>query len=246
MKLKYIICLCGFGYGVWAQETAPIATDRPDQTETPFLVPKGMFQMENGFSYEKDANGNSWVIPSSLLKYAVSDNFELRLIMEYASEESDGTKSSGLNPVRVGMKVKICEEDGIIPKTSLIGHMLIPDLASPDFKAESYAPEFRFTMQHSLSDKISLGYNLGAEWDGFTPDATFIYTITTGFSLSAKWGAYTEVYGFAPESDVAQHSFDGGLTYLLSNDAMLDFSSGFGLTENAPDYFVALGFSFRM
>ncbi|MEO5905559.1 MAG: hypothetical protein ABIQ11_02450, partial [Saprospiraceae bacterium] len=29
---------------------SPIATDRPDQTETPSLVPKGYFQMENGFS----------------------------------------------------------------------------------------------------------------------------------------------------------------------------------------------------
>ncbi|MBF6609373.1 MAG: transporter, partial [Flavobacterium sp.] len=35
-------------------------------------------------------------------------------------------------------------------------------------------------------------------------------------------------------------------TYLLSNDFMLDVSGGFGLTDNAPDYFMALGFSFRI
>ena len=246
-KLQYglLILIC-FNKSL-AQERKPIETDRPDQTETPAIVPKGMFQMENGFSFEK-TNGDSeaFLLPSSLIKYGLNDRFEFRLITEFTSEKTNGTKISGINPVLIGFKVAIAAENGTWPKVAFISHLMIPDLASSELKAKYYAPRFRFTMQHTLSDKISLGYNLGAEWDGETPDATFIYTLTAGFSLSEKTGCYVEVYGFAPQNDTADHRFDCGFTYLLSNNFMLDASGGFGITENAPDYYTALGFSFRL
>jgi outer membrane putative beta-barrel porin/alpha-amylase len=233
--------------GAFSQENEPIQTDRPDQTETPAIVPKGMFQMENGFSYEKiNDDSESIVTPSSLIKFGVNDHFELRLILEFASENKFDEKTSGLNPVLIGFKTRLAEEKGIIPKTSFIAHLSIPGLASKEFRTTYYAPEFRFTMQHTLAEKISLGYNLGAEWDGETPQPTFIYTLTTGISLSQKAGCYVEVYGFAPQKDKADHRCNAGFTYLLSNDMMLDVSGGVGITENAPDYYAALGFSFRL
>lgn len=229
------------------QQPEPIQTDRPDQTETPALVPKGMFQMENGFLYQKENDDeNGLVTPTVLAKYGVNENFELRLIIEYNTIESGDQKTSGFNPILIGTKIKMCEEKGIVPKTSFIGHLLIPKLASEDFKADYYATEFRFVMQHTLAEKLSLSYNLGAEWDGITPDATFIYTLATGFTFTDKFGGYAELFGFAPQNDTANHSFDGGFTYLLSNDMMADISAGVGLTENAPDYFISCGFSFRI
>jgi hypothetical protein len=247
-KAVILVVILVFSDDAFCQDTLQsIATDRPDQTETPFLVPKGMFQMENGFVYEKtNSDENALVSPTILAKYGVNDNFELRLIVEYNTIETGDQKISGINPVLVGTKIKMCDEKGMIPKTSFIGHLLLPDLASPELKAEYYAAMFRFTMQHTLSSKINLGYNFGAEWDGMTPDATFVYTLTTGFSLSEKFGAYLEVFGFAPQNDIANHSADGGFTYLLSNNAMVDLSGGFGITENAPDYFISCGFSFRI
>jgi hypothetical protein len=225
----------------------PIETDRPDQTESPSIVPKGMIQVETGFSFEQtDDDIKNLLTPSVLWKYGVTDKFELRLITEFASEDTVGETLSGFKPILVGLKVSLSEEKGIIPKTSFIAHLLLPNIASEDFKAEHYAGEFRFTMQHTLSDKVKLGYNLGAEWDGESPDATFVYTFTTGFSITEKFGIYAEVFGFAPENETAYHSFDGGITYLLSDNAMIDASGGFGLTENAPDYYAALGFSFRL
>lgn len=249
IKLSYVfmilLILCGIT--VVAQEKNTIETDRPDQTETPAIVPKGMFQMENGFSFEKaNRHSESFTVPSSLMKYGVNGNFELRLIAEFTTDKTDGVTISGLAPILVGFKVGISEEHGIIPKTSLIAHLLIPDLASKKLKATYYAPEFRFTMQHTLTDKMTLAYNLGAEWDGESAEPTFIYTLTMGFSISEKTGAYIEVYGFAPQKAEADHRLDGGFTQLLSDNFMIDVSGGFGITENAPDYFAALGFSFRI
>ena len=230
-----------------SQDLPSIQTDRPDQTECPFITPKGYLQFENGFSYEKvDRNSQEFVTPSILTKFGINDHFELRLITEFSMQENDSEKISGINPVLVGFKVRLLEEKGIVPTTSFIGHLGLPKLASSELKATYYSPEFRFTMQHTLSDKQTLSYNLGAEWDGETPEPTFIYTLTTGFSFTEKIGGYIEIFGFIPQIEKPDHRFDGGLTYLLNPNHQLDISAGFGLSKISPDYYVAIGYSFRL
>ena len=240
--LLLLISLVGY-----TQNIEPIQADRPDQTETPAIVPIGMFQVETGLTFQKnDKKSNLFSLPTTLWKYGVNENFELRLITEFISEENNISKSNGFNPIYVGFKVKLTNEKGIIPKTAFISHISLPNVASSKYKTDFYAPEFRFVMQHTLNEKLSLSYNLGAEWDGFTPEPTFIYTLTTGYSISDKLGSYIELFGFGPQNGKANHSFDGGLTYLINNNFMLDLSSGVGITNNAPDYYTAIGFSFRI
>ncbi len=228
------------------QSISPVQTDRPDQTETPFTVPKNHFQIENGFLFEQtDNNTQFYTEPSTLIKYGLNDHFELGVITEIATIKSN-ENITGLSPVTFRFKEKITDEKGCLPVTSFIGYLTVPRLSSKNFKATYLAPAFRFTMQHTLSDKFSLGYNLGAEWNGESPEQIFIYTLTTGYSISNKIGAYVELYGFAPQSSKADYRCDGGLNYLLQPNILFDISGGFGLTDNAPDYYYALGFSFRL
>lgn len=242
-----LISSIGFAQEITQKEIESIQTDRPDQTETPALTPVKMFQIETGFSYEKiDHNNSQFVIPTILWKYGVSENFELRLITEFHKNENFNSYNDGIPPVLIGCKIRISEEKGILPKTSLIGHLSLPNLAKTEYKNTYLAPEFRFAMQHTLSEKFSFSYNLGAEWDGLSAKATYLYTAALGYSITDKMGSYIELYGFAPEQQKANHNFDGGFTYLISNNFMIDASGGVGLTENAPDYFYALGFSFRI
>ena len=247
MKTQISLFLLFISTTIFSQNQEPIQTDRPDQTETPALVPKGMFQIETGFSFQKnEANSTTQTLPSTLWKYGINDHFELRLITEFTNEKIFDKKVSGFNPILIGCKIKIADEKGIVPKMSFIGHISLPNAASKEFKSEYFAPEFRFVMQHTLSKKVSLSYNLGAEWDGFSPEPTFIYTVATGYSITEKIGSYIELFGFAPQQQTANHNFDGGFTYLISPNFMVDASAGVGITENAPDHYWALGFSFRL
>ncbi|MBL7887165.1 MAG: transporter [Flavobacterium sp.] len=247
MKTKISLFLLFISTTIFSQNQESIQTDRPDQTETATLVAKGMFQVETGFSVQKnDVNSTTQTLPSTLWKYGVNDHFELRLITEFTHEKLFNEKVSGFNPILIGCKIKIADQKGIVPKTSFIGHISLPNVASKEFKSEYFAPEFRFVMQHTLSKKVSLSYNLGAEWDGFSPEPTFIYTVATGYSITEKIGSYIELFGFAPQQQTANHNFDGGFTYLISSNFMVDASAGVGITENAPDHYWALGFSFRL
>lgn len=239
------ICLL-LGLSTTAQQLPPIQLDRPDQTECPFTVPKKYIQAEIGFTYENTGSHSyTMLLPTTLLKYGITDKLELRLITEIEQTKTYTTKQTGINPVKIGFKTKLIEEKGFMPMISFIGHLSLPHVASKENKADFYAPSFRFTLQHTLSPRFSLGYNLGAEWDGFTPEPVFLYTLTTGFSISEKLGSYVELYGFLPQHNRSDHKIDGGLTYLLNNNMILDISAGTAIDRHSHDYFIALGYSFR-
>lgn len=248
MKLKITTLFVLFvSTSIFAQSLSPIQTDRPDQTETPAIVPIGMFQVETGFTYLKnDVDSKTFSSPSTLWKYGVNENFELRLITEFLSAKMNQQKSNGFGTLYIGFKVKLSEEKGMLPKTSFIAHIGLPNAASKQYKTDYYLPEFRFTMQHTLEERWSLSYNLGAEWNGFTAEPTFLYTFATGYSVTKKTGLYVELYGFSPQKNKANHNLDGGITYLINDDFMLDLSTGIGLTKNAPKHYFAFGFSFRI
>jgi hypothetical protein len=231
---------------LFGQSLPAIQLDRPDQTECPFITPKKYIQIENGFTIERiDQNQKSFNYPSTLWKYGVNEKFELRLITELVSEKTNDTIHSGFSPITLGFKTSLFEEKGIIPKTSFIGHITTSDIGSEEFRTSYIAPSFRFTMQHTLTPKVALSYNLGAEWNGENAEHRYIYTLTTGFSLTDEIGCYTELYGFISKWEKADHRFDCGLTYLINNDFIMDISGGFGITENAPQNYISLGLSYR-
>src|SRR4051812_23805093 len=87
MKRYLFIFLFCFGNSiVFAQEPLEkIETDRPDQTESPAIVPKRWFQFESGVIREAYAYNTLYTLPTLLSKYGVSKKLELRLITEYTS-----------------------------------------------------------------------------------------------------------------------------------------------------------------
>lgn len=247
---KFIFTI-SFLLGITAEETigqkSPIQTDRPDQTECPFIVPKKYLQAENGILFERqNSNEINYSIPTILWKYGLTDNFEFRLISEVLVNKTGPEKAVGLAPVTFGFKANICEEKGLLPTISFIGHLTSKNWGSKNYSAKYAAPSFRFTLQHSLTNSISLGYNLGAEWDGETPVPKYLYTITTGFSLTDKIGCYVEAFGFCASGIRADNNIDGGLTWLISPNMLFDISGGLGISKKSAASYVALGFSYRL
>ena len=224
-------------------------TDRPDQTESPYITKKRFLQAEFGFNYERVDGQTQWVHPTALWKFGLSDRFEFRMITELqSSREKVGAillNRSGLLPIQIGGKLALIEESGWRPKTSLIAHVAIPNAGLPFFQIPKWGPNFRFTMQNSLSDNAALGYNLGAEWDGFSSTPDWIYTFAPGMNIGANGYAYVEIYGSVRKGNSPQHSLAGGLAYYITDDAKLDISGSYGLTEAATDHYIAIGFSFR-
>ncbi len=100
-----------------------IETDRPDQTESPFIVPRNYFQFEFGLNMEKDklqgVNTTTFVLPTGLLKYGIKENVEFRLEFQSftSRRRNDLIKKTSLllEPVELGFKARLWEEKGALP-----------------------------------------------------------------------------------------------------------------------------------
>lgn len=237
---------------VGAQEKSDMVTDRPDQTESASLIsPKGL-QIETGFSYEKtDSDINSTNYNSTLLRYGLNDNIELRMGLSYqgihSSNEENSYTERGLGPLSIGAKFHLLE-DKERPKLALLTTFLIPHSGSSTFENENLGADIRITSDYSLNEAMSLGVNLGVAWSGVEGEdyAVGLYTAVVGMSLSEKLGTFAELYGFLPGEGKNDHRWDAGFTYAVNDDLQLDFSAGVGLSKVSPDFFISSGLSIRM
>jgi hypothetical protein len=240
-----------------AQDDVPeFVTDRPDQTESSSVVPAKSLQIETGFVWESDESDNfkqnTFVYNTTLLRYGLLERMELRLGLAYLSEEikiknTDTTNTvSGFSPLYAGFKVYITDENGWIPEIAFLGGLVIPVIAHQDFKAPYSAPTMRFAFSHTLSERFSLGYNLGAEWYGETAVPDYYYSIALGIAITDHIGTYVEGFGFIPEEGRATHLIDAGFTFLVLPNLQLDISGGLGLTEESIDNYLSFGLSYRL
>lgn len=256
---------------IFSQKVDNISTDRPDQTETPDLLPDEFSQLELGFDYESRKhsfinNTNNEVIiknefyslPSVLLRYGILNNMELRFGIDFSFSRktdqikyADSTyefekKSSGLSGYRFGTKIFIMDEKGPAPKTSLLLSINIPTNSNSSFQSKYISTEFRFAMSHTLSRRFSLSYNLGAEWNGDDANPTGLYTLSLGIGLIKNLSMFAESFGYVKKNSEPDFLIDGGFTYQPAKNFQFDFSGGTGLTENLPDFFLSAGFSVRL
>lgn len=230
-----------------------LITDRPDQTESSAVVPRGYFQIESGITYTGEGSESRTLeYPGTLLRFGMSKRVELRLGTQGFVSELEGNNTTGYGDSEIGTKIYLWGEDGWRPETALLASLSLPT-GTDAFSTERVDPSFRFAFSHTLTDRVSLGYNLGAAWEtvptssGRATLSTLQYTVTTGFGLSERFGAFVELFGDTPFSGQrgTQLSFDGGLTYLIRPNLQLDAALGFGLTNDAPDWFLTTGVSFR-
>lgn len=257
MRYILILVLIVFSLIAKAQKKTPeLITDRPDQTESSAVVPHKSLQIETGFVMENKetyfTEQRSYAFNTTLLRYGLLKNFELRLGMDYLGDKvsiknSDTTNNvSGLSPIYTGFKIKIADEDGWKPETAFLGGLVLPFTADKDYKPDYSAANIRFSFAHTLSDRFSIGYNLGAEWDGETAVPGYFYSLALGIGITDKLGMFVEGYGLLPEEGDSENLFDVGFTYLVFPNFQLDLSGGIGLNDNAVDNFLSLGLTYRL
>ncbi len=247
--LLYFLILSALSF---SQENEDIITDRPDETESASLISKGFLQIESGFFYEELREGTDYekVIGynTTLLRYGFLKNLELRIGIDVINKKGnfEGVlfdQGTGLNPLLLGAKVGITEEKGVLPQMALMGHLYLPFTAKENYRPQSTGVNFRFAFSHQFNNS-NLSYNLGAKWEDDSTYATFIYTLAYGYDLSDKFGTFIEIYGDLPENSGPSHHWDGGFTYLLSNNFQLDAFIGSGI-NNDQQIIYGGGFSYR-
>jgi hypothetical protein len=223
-----------------AQSEGRIETDRPDQTECPFIVKKGFIQAEIGFN----RSTSEYLFPTSLLKYGLSKRLELRYVSVLAQEPGQQTR---FQTEALGFKWALFQPSGWKPRTSVIVHYNWDhqnrDFSEKNLRGHSIG-DVVFTMQNDFNERSGIGYNVGAELHS-NGSLEGIYRVAPNVLIGKKGYAYVEVFGRFPASEFADHSFDAGFAYYVNEDLKLDVSAGQSFLH-PEDHYVAIGLSFRL
>jgi len=234
----------------------PLVTDRPDFTEASSTVGQGVAQLEMGYTYTFDDDGTttaqSHSYPETLLRYGVlADWLEFRIAWNYANERAGDTTALGSEDIYLGFKIGLTPQEGFLPEMALIPQMTVPTGADA-FGGGEVLPGanwiYGWEINKFLSTAGSTQFNRAI--DGGTGNAytEWAQSWTVSYSLHDRLGAYTEWFALIPhsaETQKTEHYFNGGLTFLSSDDVQWDIRAGVGLNDAADDYFIGTGVSIR-
>ena len=241
------------------EDSISITTDRPGFSEYSATIPRGYFQIEGGFSFE-----NSTVNPTdrlqlinwnnTLIKYGLTNGWELRLGQTYQSERllEAGTSPQFIwrsfsGPVVIGTKFNLLNEAGLTPQTALVVEYGFNTFAPETFLNNSFY-RIQLSSKDTLNDAWYVMANLGYD-KGFNDFGRLRYTLNSGYSINEKLSVFAEIYGFKSEVLTPLNYFDGGFTYLINPKLQFDLSAGFDLIQqlNTVEYqqsFIAMGLSY--
>jgi len=249
-----IILYTSKGFAQQSLEDTTIITDRPDLTESSRAVPYKSIQIETGFlmlvekpSESSEFSTTLYQFPTTLVRFGFLKNAELRIFNQFVNERANNPSTPfnerstyGIDNLQIGTKINLTTEKGLRPEIALLSHVVLP-FGTDDFKNAKTLFNFVFSLSHTLSNKLSLGYNLGWTTDNINANGTGTYTLVFGYTISPKIGFYTEAYGLLKNLETGTLGLDGGVTYLLNNKIQLDLSVARSVSEE--NYFFSTGFS---
>jgi hypothetical protein len=260
-----------FAFFIWpepAKLDGPIATDRPGYSDTAFLVPRGHTQLEIGFLFshdtEGDTNTKTHTLPVASLRVGLLDDFELRvkwggmsLVDGYAPFTTPGGRNitkqdhvDGATDMSVGFKAPILKhtDTNCLPNVSMVPSLSLP--VGTDTKTSGDVdPTFELAWNYPITSKLTIN---GVGSIASISDSEGRFAQASGsfagcYAITDKLSFFVEYFGIYPNTrhSDCQHDIDLGPVILITDNIQLDFAVGMGLNEEAPDFFTNMGVSFR-
>lgn len=241
-----------------------LSTDRPDQTESPFTVDAGHFQVEMdlvGAVFDRNRSGGGdlrttgWGT-SINLKAGLLNNVDIQFVIDpyvYSRVENlvqdTAETASGFGEFQTRLKINFWGNDG--GKTAFA---MMPFVKWPLPASSLRNGKTEGGVIFPLAVELPGGWGMGAQTefdfvaaDDGGYDTEYFNTITFGHDIAGALGGYVEFAALvAPQSGTDwQGQVALGFTYGFNADTQLDLGCNFGVTKTAPDFNPFLGLTLR-
>ena len=238
----------------------PLATDRPDRTESPYTVDAGLFQAEiDLFTYggddEEGTESNTFRVLPFNIKAGLTHRIDLQFVLETWAwnEETAGggtQRQRGIGAITVRTKVNMWGNDGgrtafaLMPFVAFVSD---PGQSSRVVNVGLVMP-FRVDIGAGWGLSTMLEFDLAAETADSPRKVAAIGSASIGRTIVGPLSFYAEVYGgtvLADESSDWEGTGDLGLTLGIGSNVQLDVGLNLGVTRLAEDVNPFLGLAFR-
>lgn len=235
-------------------------TERHDYTQSTTTVGRGVVQLESGYLYlYKDEGGeveHSHATPEALLRIGLSDDIEFRVRWNYVWKffEEEPGEDGALDTIW-SFKLQVTEQYGWVPESALEIRSSVPTGGS-NFTLGRVEVGLAYIYGWKLNEKWSLygstaylpsGLGEGSlvpeepESEHFT---VIGQSIALGTELTEKNTIYGEWFGLFSdglEDDYSLSFLNVGVDHYFTDNLLIDFRVGVGLTEDSEDFFAGVG-----
>lgn len=230
------------------EEEIVMVPDRPGNSWGAEVLPYSKITWENGFGFERDADGQHTLsLPSTIVRYGIFENVELRVGTDLLLQETEGQTTSllGIAPLTIGTKIKCYEGEGILPSIGILAQVASPHVGSVHLLPSHLAPSLYLIFENSITDRMYVCYNAGAEWDGDTATPTTFLSLLLGFELTDELGTYAETFNYLhPEGN--QYLTEFGFYFTPSNRLQLDIEADFDILHPKEYFSISGGISWMI
>ncbi len=246
-----------------------IETDRHDFTQSPKVVGRGVAQIEAGYTYfyrdQQEEIEQSHTTPELMLRLGVTDDIEFRIRWTYVWQSIAPAGGEELEFLEGGedlqwsFKLALTDQDGFMPESALKLASTVPSGGS-DWTTEHVEFGYIYIYDWTIADTWNVAGSTGMLTQGLDdfgmlPDepaddrfVVWIQSVALGFELSARNTMYVEWFGefsYGLDDEFTLSIFNVGIDHYVTDDLILDFRVGKGLTDDSDDLFAGVGGGFR-
>lgn len=234
----------------------PLSADRPSTATAPDIVQPGRFQIEGGFSFDRQTNGtpntNTYTIPKLLVRLGVTSNIEFRISADgYIHKELEGKSNiDNGSDLSIEGKMRWFSQSGFLPNSGALLKISFPT-GGDEVTSDGVDPTGTLLWNWTLPRDLGLTANLGfASVKQGKNDSQRVFqtlpSIALTIPLKGGLSGYIEYFSTLKDSGASdEHSVDGGFLYLIADNLQLDVSVEGGLNDAATDYSVGAGVTWR-
>jgi hypothetical protein len=244
-----------------AEEEDEIETDR--DSFTPATTTAGFRRtiVESAWSFIDNRDRlDTHSLPELLIRYGWNDWLELRVGTNYEVGGAPNSISSGggaeefdpLSPlerettISYGLKAALTEQNGWMPQSAAIVQASTP-VSGEDTNTQLVATYVAgWTMNNLWQFDAALRYvAASAEEDRF---GIWAPSVVLNVPVGERWNAHAEYFGLYSDGKVeafTQHYFSPGAHYLITPDFEIGIRVGWGLSDDAANFFANTGIGWR-
>lgn len=253
--LVAVMVIGGVVSSAHAQTIRPLATDRPDRTESPYSVPKGWLQIEmDVVSHGEFKDDNQTLtgtnIASFNAKYGITKRVDLQFTFSpfvRLHQEAPGIDDTdnGTGPAGLRAKINLTGNDKGDVAAALLPFVYVPTRGDGILDATSYG--ILTPVGIGLGNNLAMSSMLGAvrveneEW-------WVIGSVSFATSIAGDFAGFFEMYVAREGLDddaLEDVTADAGITFAPSPDWQFDAGVYYGLTGPTEDWRVFTGASAR-
>lgn len=245
------------GYQPTMEEDDSLNSERPTFTPNSTSLGKGIFQVETGYLYTREASLRapaivSHQLPETQLRWGLfADWFEFRISQAFLSQEELSTRKTGASDTQVGVLIALTKQQDYVPECAWIPFLSIPtgsswasDGATRAGAALSYSWGFLETWTLGASTTMN------SEIDD-QDSSSYLATYQSCYlkrGVGEKASVYGEWYASFPykaTTATPEHFVNTGVLVLFRENLQWDARVGMGLLEDGSNVFAGTGFTFR-